>query len=449
MSATPGHVARVLEALDKHGNQGTPTEDPTVWTASCPRCGGDGLQVRDVDWDDHRRKLRLHCERCDEDDVRRELGLSDRDLLLDDKNVDPQLGDSNEVLGGDGGPTVRRVQFTSARDIRSEAIRWLWRPRLPLRSLSVIAGEKGLGKSILTNARLVAEATRGDLVGELHGQPIDVLICTAEDDWRSVVKPRLMAHNATLDRVHRVTVADSDGEALLTLPDDVSLLEGEIHRLRSQGRTVGMLVIDPISAFMSEATDTHRDSSVRRALAPLAAMAERLDLVVVVVAHLTKDDSSRLIHRVSGSGAFVNAARSVLVLAPSPDDPDGEQGQERVLVHVRGNWGRPAPTLAARVEGRDVDLDDGTQTSVGYMEITGESDIAPIASLTRGVPSGSRTCDADATRTAALTFSRRSLPLSSTVRGQAGRSRHRSSMSSAAASERSNARRSAWSVTVI
>jgi hypothetical protein len=277
----------------------------------------------------------------------------------------------------------RRLALTPARDIRSERIRWLWQPRLPLRSLSVIAGEKGLGKSILTNARLVAEATRGELAGELQGQPIDVLIVTAEDDWRSVVKPRLMAHDADLDRVHRVTVSDQEGESLLTLPDDVPLLEAQILNLRGQGRTVGMMVVDPISAFMSEATDTHRDASVRRALAPLAAMAERMDLVVVVVAHLTKDDSTRLIHRVSGSGAFVNAARSVLVLASSPDDPDGEQGTERVLVHVRGNWGRSAPTLAARVESRDVDLDDGSRTSVGYMEITGETDIA-VEDLQRG-----------------------------------------------------------------
>ena len=277
----------------------------------------------------------------------------------------------------------RQLVLTSATSILSERIRWLWRPRLPLRSLSVIAGEKGLGKSILTNARLAAEATRGQLPGELEGQPIDVLICTAEDDWRSVVKPRLIAHGADLDRVHRVTVKDNSGESLLTLPDDVALLEAQIERLRAEGRIVGMMVIDPISAFLSQATDTHRDASVRRALAPLAAMAERLDLVVVVVAHLTKDEGTRLINRVSGSGAFVNAARSVLVLAPSPDDPDGEQGNERVLVHVRGNWGRPAPTLAARVDSRDVDLDDGSRTNVGYMEITGETSIN-VDDLQRG-----------------------------------------------------------------
>ena len=184
----------------------------------------------------------------------------------------------------------RHVELTSARSIRSERVRWLWRDRLPLRSLSVIAGEKGLGKSILTNARIPAEATRGRLAGELEGQPIDVLVCSGEDEWRSVVKPRLTAHGADLDRVYRIRVVEEEGEPMLTLPDDLPLLEAEVERLRAAGRVVGMIVIDPIGAFLSAATDTHRDSSVRRALAPLAAMADRLDLVVLVVAHLTKDD---------------------------------------------------------------------------------------------------------------------------------------------------------------
>ncbi len=277
----------------------------------------------------------------------------------------------------------RRVELTPARSIRSERVRWLWRDRLPLRSLSVVAGEKGLGKSILTNARLVAEVTRGTLLGELFGQPVDVLVCTAEDDWASVVKPRLMVHNADLNRVHRVAVRDDAGQPLLTLPDDVQQLEAQIELLRASGRVVGMFVLDPIGAFLSQSTDTHRDASVRRALAPLAAMAENLDLVVLVVAHLTKDESSRLINRVSGAGAFVNAARSLLVLARSPDDPDGEQGRERVLVHVGSNWGQYARSLGAYVDSRELDLDDGSRAGVGYLQITGECDIG-VEDLQRG-----------------------------------------------------------------
>lgn len=292
-------------------------------------------------------------------------------------------GRESHPRSGVGTPTGRRVELIPASAIRSERVRWLWAGRFPLRSLCVVAGEKGLGKSLLTNARVPAEATRGLLPGELQGVPIDVVVCTAEDDWRSVVKPRLVAHGADLERVHRLEVTDEAGESLLTLPDDVLTLEAQIERLRARGRTVGMLVVDPIGAFLSAATDTHRDASVRRALAPLAALADRLDLVVLVVAHLTKDESSKLINRVSGAGAFVNAARSMLVLASSPDDPDGDQGSERVLVHVRGNWGKLAPTRAARVESREVALDDGSTASVGYLALLGESTVS-VDDLQRG-----------------------------------------------------------------
>jgi hypothetical protein len=277
----------------------------------------------------------------------------------------------------------REVILTPASAIRSERGRWLWRERFPLRGLTVVAGEKGLGKSLLTNAQTVAAITRGTLDGELFGTPADVLIVTAEDDWRAQVKPRLMAHGADLARVHRVEVHDADGVSLLTLPDDVAALEAKIIGLRDAGRIVAMLVVDPIGAFVSEAANTHADAPVRRILAPLAALADRQDVAVVAVMHLTKDEAKRLISRVTGAGAFVNAARSYLAMVPDPDDPEGEQGDRRLLVHVRTNWGRPAATLALHVEGRDVDTDAGERTNVGYLIVDGESS-ATVDDVQRG-----------------------------------------------------------------
>jgi hypothetical protein len=90
--------------------------------------------------------------------------------------------------------------------------------------------------------------------------------------------------------------------------------------------------------------DSHRDAQVRRALAPLSKMAERLDIAAVTVARLTKDETKRLIQRVSGSGGFVDSARSVLAFVRDPDDPESEQGNQRILVHVAANWARLAPS---------------------------------------------------------------------------------------------------------
>lgn len=253
-----------------------------------------------------------------------------------------------------------------------------------------MAGEKGLGKSAFSNAWLVARATRGELTGDHKGEPLDALVVTAEDDWGSVVKPRLEAAGADLDRVFRLTVEDDSGECTFTLPDDVPVVEQEVAGLRSQGREVGLLVVDPIGAFLAERTDSHKDASVRRALAPLARMAERLDLAVVVVAHLTKDQGKRILARVSGSGAFVNAARSVLAVARDPSDPEGEAGSLRVLVHVSSNWGRLAPALACHVESRMVALEDGGRASEPLWVIDGESSVA-VEDLQGGSSDESRT----------------------------------------------------------
>lgn len=72
------------------------------------------------------------------------------------------------ALKGRKAPT-RSIRLTPASEIRSERVRWLWQSRIPLRGQTVVAGEKGLGKSTLANAWLPAKATRGDLDGELHG----------------------------------------------------------------------------------------------------------------------------------------------------------------------------------------------------------------------------------------------------------------------------------------
>ena len=74
----------------------------------------------------------------------------------------------------------------------------------------MVAGEKGLAKSTLTNAKLAAAVTRGTLAGDLKGTPSDVLIISAEDDWRTVIKPRLVAHGADLERVHQVGVTEEE-----------------------------------------------------------------------------------------------------------------------------------------------------------------------------------------------------------------------------------------------
>lgn len=327
-----------------------------------------------------------HCTGCNRDRLVESRSTHAMRVLCDDCARRPHRQPS--ASGLDDAPRAapaangRVVELENAAEIKSGRVRWAWEDRVPLRSLTVVAGEPGLGKSTFTNAHLVAALTRGELDGELRGEPRDVLILSAEDDWSTVVVPRLMAAGAVLELVHRVAVHEPDGEGLFTLPGDVPRLAAAMETVAERGRRVGMIVIDPIGAFLSETTDSHKTAAVRRALAPLAKLAMDRDLVVVVVAHLNKDDSQKLLQRVSGSGAFGQAPRSVLGFARDPDDDDGEQGVRRIIVHAKSNWGRYAKSLACHIEGCDVVTDDGP-ADVSRLVMDGESAIS-VDDLHRG-----------------------------------------------------------------
>lgn len=88
--------------------------------------------------------------------------------------------------------------------------------------------------------------------------------------------------------------------------------------------------------------------------------------------HLSKQAASSLLNRVAGSVGFGGAARSVLVFARDPNDPDGEEGYGRVLVHAKSNWGRYASALARRVESATVATENGP-SSHATLAILGES----------------------------------------------------------------------------
>jgi putative DNA primase/helicase len=232
-------------------------------------------------------------------------------------------------LRGKRGPSPLRT----LSGVEPESVEWLWRERVPLGAVSVLAGIGGLGKSHATLA-IAAEATRGELTGRQE----DVVLMTAEDALAAVVRPRAEAAGADLDFLHVLT-----DEAEVWLPGGLPALEWALTETGAR-----LLIVDPLVAYLGEGTDSHRDADVRRVLRPLAEMAERLGVAVLVVMHFKKGGETDLLYRLSGSVGFGNAARSVLAVARdpgSPEDPDA-----RVLVHLKSNYGRTRPGLRFRLE---------------------------------------------------------------------------------------------------
>ena len=178
--------------------------------------------------------------------------------------------------------------------------------------------------------------------------PAGVVFVTAEDGLADTIRPRLDA-------------AEGDPERVLVFPLDtlpqideagLQTIENAIHACGAR-----FLVWDPLNAFLSERVDTYKDHHIRRALAPLAALAARTGAAVLVIRHLNKSGGQNAKYRGGGSIGIFGAARSALLAAPDPNDPSRKvlavnkhnlYGEVPALAYEMVEVHKPIPTVQVR-----------------------------------------------------------------------------------------------------
>lgn len=237
---------------------------------------------------------------------------------------------------------LARPRFTRLSEVEPERVAWLWPGRVPLGKITTVDGDPGLGKSTLVEGEMAARVTTGSPWPD--GSPCPrgaVIVLTAEDGLADTIRPRLDAHGADASRVVCFEAVEfgPDEERLPSLSLDVARIEAAVI---SEGAL--LVIIDVLMAFLGSRTDSYRDQDMRAALTPLAKMAERTGCAVVVLRHLSKTGGANALYRGGGSIGIIGAARSGLLVAPDPDEPD-----RRVLAVVKANLAAPVPALAFRL----------------------------------------------------------------------------------------------------
>ncbi|MGE3241920.1 MAG: AAA family ATPase [Pirellulales bacterium] len=270
------------------------------------------------------------------------------------------------------------VDVVRLSQVERRAVEWLWPGRIALGKLTLLVGEPGVGKSFLT-LDLAARVSRGwGMGGEKkkaeggggkveggeqivekpeekaeyiraagEGQPGSVVVLSAEDDLADTVRPRLEAHGADCERVVAIrAIGEWTARGKLRrefdLSQDIAHLETVIGRLDN----CRLVVVDPISAYLGERAE-NVNSEVRKLLAPLAELASRRRLAVVLVTHLRKNDDGAAVERTIGSIAFVAAARSAWVVCRDP-----RKAVRRLLLPLKNNMLSEVSGLAFTIEAR-------------------------------------------------------------------------------------------------
>ena len=235
------------------------------------------------------------------------------------------------------------LDLVALSDVPAEKVKWLWPGRIPSGKLTVLVGDPGIGKSQVA-LDIAARVTTGKTMPPPRLEPVTtgtVLLLTAEDGPADTVRPRFEAAGGDPSRFHVFNgIIQPDGSVRLPLlPDDLAWLRSAVDETKAD-----LLVIDPLAAYLSSHINAWKDQDVRRALAPLARLAEETGVAVLVVMHMNKATGQGAMYRAGGSIAFVAAARSVLLAAVDPDDDN-----LRVLAVLKSNLSTKPHSLAYRI----------------------------------------------------------------------------------------------------
>lgn len=247
---------------------------------------------------------------------------------------------------------------------------------LPIGTVTIFAGRGGVGKTTFA-LDYVAKVSRGTLPGKYFNTPRRVLVISHEDDPGTQLKPRLVAAGVDERQVELINVRShySGGSVdhMPLLNRDWQLLQEAIDNIKP-----ALIIIDPLTSAMEG--DLHKVHDVRRALTPLTKLAQDNELAIIAISHFNKGAGS-VSDKVTGSHAFRDVARSVLLFAKDPDT-------DTVVVTVdKSNYSRKAG-YSFRFELEDTKVEirrtewDVEVAHVARIKMLGESDIS-VADLTR------------------------------------------------------------------
>jgi AAA domain len=242
-------------------------------------------------------------------------------------------------------------------DVEERDVDWLWPQRIALGSVTVLAGDPGLGKSFLA-LDVAARVSTGrpwpdedldtagpspSVEGRSSNPPGSVILLSAEDDLATTICPRLSALGADSTRLHAIegvtSRRDPDDGRPLELDRDVARLAEAIAELGD----CRLVVIDPLSAYLGR-TNENANADVRALLRPLTQLARDHQLAVLAISHLRKAEGAG-IYKALGSVAFVAAARAAWLVRQDP-----LAAHRRLMLPVKNNLASDVGGLAFTIE---------------------------------------------------------------------------------------------------
>ena len=276
--------------------------------------------------------------------------LEDRQRAGGHKTAKTTKPNGGTVAGDDTSKSINKtLVVTRASDIEPVPVEWLWPGRLAKGKTTLLGGDPGVGKSQLSIFIAATISIGGQWpCGEGTAPKKSVIVLCAEDGLADTIVPRLLAAGGDSAKVEIVSaVTDNTGgdRRIFNLSNDLELLEAHIKKCGD----VGLVIIDPVDAYIGGNVDSHKNAAVRAVLEPISELADRLGVAILAVTHFSKQAGNKAMYRFIGSMAHVGSARVAFAVIA-----DAENEGRTLVLHAKNNLAPAQKGLAYRLEQRMV-----------------------------------------------------------------------------------------------
>lgn len=203
---------------------------------------------------------------------------------------------------------MTRLVIHNLRKVKAEDPEWIWEGRIPLRLVSLITGDPGIGKTYALISLACTFAEGGSWPDGTPVVPGKVLYVDAENGVAEL-RRRLDAQGFEAWDSFRVALMED-----FSRTERMPFHEEFFYSLEeaTEAFNPDWVIIDPVVAFHSGNENSATD--VRELMATLGNLATKHELAITVVQHPRKAGDSLDPHSIRGSGDFVASARSVLTV---------------------------------------------------------------------------------------------------------------------------------------
>lgn len=251
--------------------------------------------------------------------------------------------------------------FISGKKVKGEKTHWLLPSRIVQNSIAILEGDPQAGKSTFLACLTAAVTTGKPWLGRPKCKPSCVLYLAAEEDAGSMVRPRLLAAGANIDRVKFVAAGIDGLPRSIRFPGCLAMIRDAILRYG-----ISLVIADPLSSHMPTDGDLNNEQAVRSTFDQINRVCMGHNVCFLFTRFWRKDRSGPRITWGMGSTAIGACGRSVI----SIEQPDPE-ADRRILRVVKCNQASRTPPLSY-----DLVKVDGVPIMANFSELNRQEDDA-------------------------------------------------------------------------